>query len=671
VSEPSPNFDGPGDDDDDEEEEEEDPESEDEPIGDPPLSGFADDRATRGNEHEWAGDVESSYEPAWPRGPRGLPTFDPEHPPLPRVPLVGSHVDEQLKGLGVRGFGNGRGYDERPPLPGAPQVSLGGPLPMWPDQGDFDMTTQIIVKRREPDGSLAHLGTFPKDASINMVLAKYPNPGIYYVFPVDAMGREFDRHNPTRIDIPADHEFFQQKKKLDAINAGPGAQALAAMGMGGQVVAPEFLALVNKLFDQQRAEADAAKEEARRDREAIEKERMRLAERDQALAVREIEHVTTASKDLLSAANSQFAGILAMMQTMNSAQAQHAEAAAERERLRLEASHKAAMEQSQQTSKMMFEQFTAVTKIHTDVSERDRQRDKDALEAEKVRLAEMGKMQTTFMNAEEKRRQAVFTETQNAEKRSGLAGLTDTLETYKKLKELMGGTEPEAGEGGSAWWEKAAEMFQEAQRMKHEMRIEKMRMRAGYPGGIPLPAGFEDDDGDEDSDMDGMMPPAALRGPVQGGMQIPASPYAVGGQAAQTLTAPLPFAGLGTPMGELRQAVPPPLHGLEGQRMNPPAVQPSLAAPGATTAVPAFDPNFTDARLAVQMTIDRLALQPDRAQWADIVASSIMAVPSMLDYFRTVTVFGAMMDNGADEALAAEVCQAAAQIALQNNIPIR
>lgn len=684
MSEPLDPPDPEPDDDDDEE-------SEDEPIGDEPSEGFRGFADDRGPAREHArfpeppdasfDDDEPDYEPAWPGGPRvshtaaasaglgAVPTFDPDHPPLPRVPLVGMNsVDEQLRS---RSFGHGNGgYDERefarmsprPPPLGAPQVSLGGPLPMWPDQADFDMQTQIVVKRREVDGSLANLGPFPKDATIDMLLAKYPNPGTYYVFPVDAMGREFDRANPTRIDIPADHEFFKRKKTLESMS--PATQVLAAAG-GSQVAAPEFLALVEKMFAQKDAEAARLAAEVRARQDELAEREKSIRERDQALAVREIEHVTTASKDLLAAANSQFAGIIAMMQTMNAAQVTHAEAAAERERLRLEASHKAQMEMSQQTSKLMFEQFTEVTKMHNTAAERERERDKAALEAEKARLAEETKLRATFMSAEEKRRQEVFATQQAVEKKGGLAGISETLETYAKLKELMGGTEPETGESGKAWWETAAEMFAEAQRMKHEMRIEKMRARAGYPQGVPLPPDLMDDDDDVDSDDVPAIPPQpALRGPNGLPAQWPQQ-----AQQRQQAPGPPPFAGLGTPMpAELKQAVPPPAPAV-------PAVQPpvqSLAAPDATgAATPGFDWTFADAKRMTQMTIDRLAQEPNRQAWPDLVASAIIAVPSMLDYFKAETVYGAMMENGADPSLAEEVCVAAGPVAAQNGIPIR
>lgn len=677
-------FDDPDTDPDPDEEDE--PSEDEEPIGDPPLSGFADDRArTRFVE----GPEPDDDDFAWPGGPRvpsataaasagigALPTFDPEHPPLPRVPLVGSPVDNELRGMGTRSFGNGHGgYDERampyerpvprPPQPGAPQVSLGGPLPMWPDQADFDMTTQIVVKRREVDGSLANLGPFPKDATIDTLLAKYPNAGTYFVYPVDAQGREFDRHNPTRIDIPSDHEFFQRKKRVEALS--PTGQVLTMAGGGSQVVAPEFMSLIEKLFSQKDAEAARLAEEVKRREDALEAREKLIRERDQALAVREIEHITTASKELLATANTQFSGVIQMVLALGTTQTAQAEAAAERERIRLESSHKAAMEQTQQTSKLMFEQFTAVTKIHTDVAERERQRDKDALEAEKTRIVEQGKLQTAFMNAEERRRQTVAAEEKKHEPKQGLADLTEMIDNYKLLKEAVGGGDD--GDSSSSPWmgafEKAAEMFQEAQRMKHEMRIEKMRMRAGYPEGVPLPPGFADDDEDEDSDDFGTPGQPALRGPIQGGMA--GAPLPVGFAPQQAQQQPAPFAGLGAPMPQvLNQA------GLPPAAMQPAATAPpSLAAPGAATVAPIFDPNFTDARRAVQMTIDRLAQEPNRQQWGDIVASSIIAVPSMLDYFRAVTVYGAMMDNGADDALANEVCTATAQIAAQNGIPIR
>ncbi len=568
-------------------------------------------------------------------------TFDPSEPLPPRVPLIRHAPPEHTNGH--------PGYF----LPQPPSTSMGGALPLWPDHSDFDQTTQIVIKRREAEGQLSYLGKFPKDATIEMVLSKWPKAGTYFVYPVDAMGREIDAHNPTRIDVPEDHEFLLRRRRETAQSDSLVAGGMTHSVLGG--VAPEVLALFEKLLSAKDEETKRALAEVASEKEVLRAKETEIAKRDQFLALREIEHIQTATNQVLEQARSQSDTLVERIMAMNALESSRAEAAAQRERDRSDALHRQAIEQQEASHKLMFAQMEAINRMHSEAGERERIREKEALEAEKARLGEQSKMQTLFMNAEAKRRQEVADEKERIAPKSGLEGIRESIGLVKELRELTG----DEGEGdapkSTSLVEKGFEFMMEQARQKHERDVAMIYAKAGK-----LPPGFGDDDDDDEG-----MPqagPYALPGPVAGRVEIP-SPYA-GPQVARE------FAGIGTPMpAVLNQAGAP--RGLDGQNLQPPAVPYSLAAPGAVTAT--GDDPFSAARATVQQLVDRLTATPDRQQWADIIGNGLMAEPSTLDYLKATTVYGAMMDNGADDGIANEVCAAVEEMGIADplGIPVR
>lgn len=562
------------------------------------------------------------------------PTFEPSEPFAPRIPLA-------------RGPRPGDIHRFAPAAAASSSTATGGALPIWPDHVNYDFTTQLLIKRREAGGSLSHLTTFPKDATIEDVLAKWPQPGTYFAFAVDQMGREINPQNPERFDIPPDHAFFLQQRETAALAA-----SAQGGGRGAPALDPVMMAFFQKMMDGQKAETDRAMNELREEREALRAKEAEMAKRDQNLALLEIQHVQKNTDALLQQFQGQNNMVVQTILALNTMQQTQAEAAAQRERDRSDALHRQAMEAQAASHKLMFEQMTAINQMHNAVAEQRRAELTASVEAEKARLVEQAKLQTTFMNAEEKRRREIADAKEAAAPKTGFEGLKDAVETVKSLREL---TDDGEEKGGGSMWEKGIEMFQEMQRQKHEMAIEQLRAQHGYAGGVPS---IEDDGDDEDDGAgEGAYPPR-LVGPVAGQVQIPQPGM------PQAAPQPSPFGALGTPMPQaLNQA------GLAAPNAMGQAV--AQAAPVAPGLAPAAMSPGDKAQMMARITVDRLAQTPDRGQWQAIVVAALTTEPDIVDLLRCEGVYGVLIDAGADDALASEVCAAVAEVANAYQIPVR
>jgi hypothetical protein len=553
-----------------------------------------------------------------------------------------------------------------PPAPVLQQVPGGAPrlyqspapVPAWSEHAQYPETFRLRVKRREPGGELSELGMVPKDAAIESILHRWPTPGVFYLFPIDAMGREIAPNHPVRKDVPEDHEYLQSRKSVQSMGpAGPIMQSS---------LPPEVMTLLQSVLSQQAEETKRNDEEMRRREARIAERETLVAKRDTALALDQIGHYQTATTQLLGQFEQRNNTIVQTILALNERERIQQEAAAQRETERMSALHKQQLESQEASHKLMFSQMTGIQKMYSELQE-SRNKDRDALmERERARLSEDKRIQREWMAAEESRRIEHAETLRASEQSGGIGNLTSQIDSMNKLREAMGlgplGAEAEEGEKeekgllGSMF-----EMVKEIQRQKFEVEKIKAMARAGLSADEIAMLDAEEDA--EDAVASGipqpvrrLPPPVPMPStvpPIPAGEPI--NPYAAYASAAP-LNEPARQGGPRAPAG-----------------VAPPAAQYALPASqggGAAVQGPQGLEALKASRIAIRACVQRLA-QSTQTEWQGIVMGALMATPAVIDYLRPRSILTALLEGGASGELAEAVCRACESIAVEHGIPVR
>lgn len=561
-------------------------------------------------------------------------------------------------------------------------------MPAWAAKELYPTTHRLKVKRLEADGRELDLGYVPAGITEAELLAKWPRAQTLFLIAHDASGVPVPKAVPHRIDFAEDHEYLMGLRKTGFQQGAPNGYAAPA-GAGVDAVITLLTQQHKEAMEAARLENERIRREAREERErlaeerrAIEAQKADLQEKSTSLAIMNIDNLRQSHDKLMDGHEVRTTGMFAAMAEQNRIERERAREEAREERERRAHEHLMAMERMREENRMqleaqrmLFEQQRerdqAWARRQDEQAKLEREREERALRERRDALERQERENNKWMLERDKMRNEhsrALMETQ------GMGGLDKMVEAVGKLREVKdvldpGGDEKEDGEGGVIGAAKAAgELWLRNKQIEAEREVALAAAKAGaYTGG-----GFAGIGGGEDEDDEG--------GPYNGPPQLPAPPP---GYSHMLAPDGQPVA---VPDGNVQAAMAQGFKPLPsaGGGQQPTATAGRAPQPAGTvvqlpvTAKPSINDrvkhmkleDVRSARMAIRAAVGRLKGAPED-QWPSIIEGALMSAPVVIEYLRSVSIMTALLEGGAEELLASNVCWAVDAMAKAAGIPVR
>tara|TARA_R110000824_G_scaffold252429_2_gene441233 strand:+ start:6516 stop:8279 length:1764 start_codon:yes stop_codon:yes gene_type:complete len=539
------------------------------------------------------------------------------------------------------------GYDDNDMGPGRAdqQGFMGGfgprgrsvSVPLWNRASNAPKTARLRVQYVEVDGNQSEIGHLPYDASLEVLITKWPKSGTFLITPIDQMNRAMS-HDPLKFTIAEDHDIL---RKVVAAKSG-------SVGVGGlpNFVAPQMPPEVWEFLRTQQVNSEAQikilqsqlenRNDEMRDKDSqISKERMALAMNNTTAALDVQQQLISRDQERQDQTQQ---NMVMHWENMSSAAEQRHQMALER--MKAEATQQNSMVQANQ--QMMIQMMQNSNEADRRRMEDERERTRIAREEEKKWEAERRSTEREENNARDKERwelqrrdedrqhqhherqiELLRTQSESSDPFSSIEKLlekgTGIVELVKVLgiDKLLGGAGTPTGFLGMAsdTVGKAIEGY---------LEIAKIQAGATVPGATAPPQ-IES----QEQQYQVQLPDGQTAVMTESELQAYQAQVAAYQEQSQGAAAQAPEGNAGAP------AEPPPQ--APEEPFNPFAA--NLAK---------LDPKIQKkSRKSIRETVELLK-QADDKKWEAIITAQLTKVPETIEYLAACSVAYAMNEAGAD-----------------------